>query len=239
MNFSSEIEGKKVVIIGGTAGMGLSIAKMAKFNKADVIIASRTNEKVHKIKTEFNFKGQVLDLMNEESIISFFNEMGNIDYLIIPGSQVKIDSLQETSKDHFEYSLRSKLIGPALCCKYAKFNKGGSITLFSGALSRRPMNGVALLGAINGGVESLVKGLALELSPIRVNCISPGLVRDTDAYLDMPEASREGMFKGFAESVPAKKVGTGDDIALATLSIMINTFITGSIIDVDGGAIIR
>lgn len=239
MNFSSEIEGKKVVIIGGTAGMGLAIAKMAKQNKANVTIASRTIEKVDKIKNELNVNGYAIDLMSEESIISFFKEMGAIDYLIIPGSQVKIDSLEETSKDNFEYSIRSKLIGPALCCKYAQINIGGSVTLFSGALSRRPVNGVALLGAINGGVESLVKGLALELSTIRINCISPGLVRDTDAYSDMPEDAREGMFKGFAESVPAKKVGTGHDIAMATLSIMTNTFITGSIIDVDGGAIIR
>jgi NAD(P)-dependent dehydrogenase (short-subunit alcohol dehydrogenase family) len=239
MNFSSEIEGKKVVIIGGTAGMGLAIAKMAKQNKANVTIASRTIEKVNKVKNELNVNGIAIDLMNEESIISFFKEIGTIDYLIIPGSQVKIESLEDTSKDDLEFSIRSKLIGPALCCKYARFNPGGSVTLFSGALSRRPVKGVALLGAVNGGVESLVKGLALELSPIRINCISPGLVRDTDAYLDMPEAAREGMFKGFAESVPAKKVGTGNDIAMATLSIMTNTFITGSIIDVDGGAIIR
>ena len=228
-----------MVVIGGTAGMGLAIAKLAKENNAQVFVASRTPEKVNAVKKDLHVEGASIDLMNEESIMKFFKNIGFIDYLIIPGSQVKIDSLKETSRDDLEFSIRSKLIGPALCCKYASFNPGGSITLFSGALSRRPVNGVALLGAINGGVESMVKGLALELSPIRINCISPGLVRDTDAYLEMPESAREEMFKGFANSVPAKKVGTGLDIAMATLSIMTNTFMTGAIVDVDGGAIIR
>ena len=239
MNFSKELEGKKIVVIGGTAGRGLAIAKLAHENNAKVIIASRTIDKINKLKQEIGLDGFAIDLMNEESIINFFRTVGALDFLVIPGSQVKIESLNETSRDDFEFSIRSKLIGPSLCCKHAKFNAGGSITLFSGALSRRPVSGVALLGAINGGVESLVKGLALELSPIRINCISPGLVFDTDAYLDMPESARAGMFKGFAESVPAKKVGSSYDIALATLSIMTNTFITGAIIDVDGGALIR
>ena len=239
MNFKNELEGKKVVVIGGTAGMGLAIAKLASLNGAKVVVASRSQSKVDEVSKQLGAQGFTMDLASEHSIIDFFESVGEFDYLIIPGSQVKIEHVSETSKSDLEFSLSTKFVGPALCCKHARIKTGGAITLFSGALSRRPVSGVALLGAINGGVESLSKGLALELSPVRVNCISPGLVRDTEAYNDIPTEAREKMFAEFAESVPAKRVGKTEDIAAATLSIMTNPFMTGAIIDVDGGAIIR
>ena len=239
MNFKNELEGKKVVVIGGTAGMGLAIAKLAKLNGAQLVVASRSQAKVDEVSKQLGAQGLTMDLASENSIMNFFKSIGEFDYLVIPGSQVKIEHVSETSKSDLEFSLSTKFVGPALCCKYARIKSGGAITLFSGALSRRPVAGVALLGAINGGVESLTKGLALELSPVRVNCISPGLVRDTDAYNDIPVDAREKMFAEFASSVPAKRVGQTEDIASATLAIMTNPFVSGAIIDVDGGAIIR
>jgi len=110
--------------------------------------------------------------------------------------------------------------------------------LFSGILSRRPDKGSPILAAINSAVETLGKALAVELAPIRVNVISPGMTRDTGAYLGMPDKAREDMFSGVAQSLLVKRVGLPSDIASVAIELMSNSFITGTVIDVDGGGLL-
>jgi NAD(P)-dependent dehydrogenase (short-subunit alcohol dehydrogenase family) len=135
----------------------------------------------------------------------------------------------------------AKFFGPYLTAKAALpyLRDGGSITFFSGALSRRPGMNCSGLGAVNGAVESLTYGLALELGPrLRVNCVSPGMIR-SDAYAAVPEAAREEMYAATGESLPLRRVGTVDEAAEAALFLMANTFTTGHVLDVDGGHMIR
>jgi NAD(P)-dependent dehydrogenase (short-subunit alcohol dehydrogenase family) len=109
--------------------------------------------------------------------------------------------------------------------------------LFSGALSRRPGTGSSLLGMANAAIESLTKALALELAPrLRANCISPGLTR-TEAFAGMPAEAQEAMFKGFGASIPAQRSGEATDLGEASASLMLNGWITGVVLDVDGGKI--
>jgi NAD(P)-dependent dehydrogenase (short-subunit alcohol dehydrogenase family) len=134
-------------------------------------------------------------------------------------------------------SMRSKFVGPLLCARYAKFKANASLTFFSGSLSRKPGNS-SLLGAINAAVETLAKGLAIELAPVRVNVISPGLTRDTNAFNSMPEAAREQMFSGYAKKLPVGRVGLPKDFGQAAVFLTTCSFVTGSIIDVDGGGLL-
>ena len=110
--------------------------------------------------------------------------------------------------------------------------------MFSGILSQRPDKGSAILAAINSAVETLGKALAVELAPVRVNVISPGMTRDTGAYLGMPEPAREEMFANVAKALPVKRVGRPADIASVAVELMTNSFITGAVIDVDGGGLL-
>ena len=236
MNFDN----KKVIVIGGSAGMGLNIAKEAHKKGASIVIGGRTLEKLEAAAKEIgeNVEFKVIDTMNEESVKSFFEKVGAIDYLVTPGSSVKTSNIKELPVEDAMYTMNNKFFGQYLCAKYAQINEGGSITLFSGILSRRPGQSDSILSPTNAAVESLGKALARELAPIRVNTVSPGLVAGTDAYKMMPEDMREGMYNYVSSVLPLGKVGNPQEIANATLMVMANTFITGTTIDIDGGGLL-
>jgi NAD(P)-dependent dehydrogenase (short-subunit alcohol dehydrogenase family) len=232
------LNNQTIVVIGGTSGMGLSIAKLAIESGASVIVASRSAEKVASISASLGCIGHPIDTTSESSVQNFFDRVGPIDHLAIPGSSVRTGSLKEAPLSAGEFTFQSKFFGPYLCAKYAQIKSGGSITLFSGILSRRPgLNDVVLAG-VNAAVEAMGRALARDLAPVRVNTISPGMTRGTSAYLSMPDEAREGMYSAIAGRLPVGRVGTGEDIAAAALMLMTNGFITGVTLDVDGGGVL-
>jgi len=107
----------------------------------------------------------------------------------------------------------------------------------SGFLSIRPRPNSAVVSVANGALESMTRALALELAPIRVNCVSPGLI-DTPIRAAMPEAARKEMLAKAAAALPVRRVGLGDDVAKQILAFMTNDFATGSIVYLDGGGLI-
>ncbi len=227
-----------VVVIGGTSGMGYAIAKLSASRGADVIIGSRTAEMVDQAAKEIGSSGHVIDSTDEQSVIAFFEQAGEIDHLVVTGSSVKTGTLAELPLEDAELTFRSKFFGPYLCAKHARIRPTGSITLFSGILSRRPGKNDSILGPVNAAVEALGRALARDLAPVRVNTISPGMTRDTGAYVGMLESAREAMYDSIAEKLPVGCVGTPDDLAEATLALMTNRFITGVTLDVDGGGVL-
>jgi len=237
---SNLLGGKKVVVVGGSSGMGFAVAKLSHEAGATVVLASRSKDKLLAKAKELGNDVQVqeLDTTREESIKSAFANVGKIDHLVIPGSSTKTGPLKSLSVADAEFTMRSKFFGPYLCAKYAELDPEGSLTLFSGVLSQRPGTGMPILGAVNAAVEGLGRALALELAPVRVNVVSPGMTRDTGAYLSMPEEAREGMFKLVADHLPVKRVGTPHDLASISLALMTNPFITGVIVPVDGGGLL-
>jgi NAD(P)-dependent dehydrogenase (short-subunit alcohol dehydrogenase family) len=235
-----ELEGKKVVIVGAGSGMGLGVARLAAEVRAHVVLAGRTRAKLDAAAAEIGSQAvaAVIDTTSEDSVRSFFQAQGPIDHLVIPGSAIRTGSLRDASLDDGLYSMQSKFWGPYLCAKYAQIREGGSIVLFSGILSRRPGHNDCVLAPINAAVEALGRALARDLAPIRVNVISPGMTSGTDAYAKMPEASRAAMYQAISANLPVGKVGTPYEIAKATLMLMENTFITGVVLDVDGGGLL-
>lgn len=233
------LENKKIVIIGGTSGMGLATAKAAIAARAEVIIASRSQEKLTAAQKDIGsgVLTQTIDLMQEDLIREFFQTVGSIDHLVVSGSSVKSGSLRELATADAQRSMASKFWGPYLAAKHAQINSNGSIVLFSGILSRKPSAGMAIVSAINAAVEGLGRALAVELAPIRVNVISPGLVA-TPVYEGMLPEQRESMFQSAASHLPVGRIGNPEEIAATVIHLMENGYITGAVIDVDGGGLL-
>jgi NAD(P)-dependent dehydrogenase (short-subunit alcohol dehydrogenase family) len=233
------IENESVVIIGGSSGRGLAIAKEAADAGAAVIIAGRSQSRLDDARRAISgdVTVHIVDVSDEKSIMKLFGSIGSFDHLVISGSSVKTGQLCDFSLGDARASMDSKFWGAYMAARYAQIRPRGSITFFSGILSRRPSPGSASLAAINAAVEALGRALAVELAPIRVNVVSPGLT-DTPAHAQMPDDVRKGMFAAAAKRLPVGRVGKPEDIASLTLELMRNTFLTGVVVDVDGGAML-
>ena len=231
---------QKVLVIGGSSGMGMAVATASADAGAEVLIASRSESRLKEAAAKIGsgVKWHPVDFTDEISVKRLFDFAGPIDHLVIPGSAVRTGPLKDLPIADAKFSMDSKFFGPYLAVKEAQVKPQGSIILFSGILSRRPDKGSAILAAVNAAVETLGKALAVELAPVRVNVISPGMTRDTGAYLGMPDPAREEMFSGVARSLPVKRVGLPSDIASVAIELMSNSFITGTVIDVDGGGLL-
>jgi NAD(P)-dependent dehydrogenase (short-subunit alcohol dehydrogenase family) len=231
---------QSVVVVGGSSGMGRAIAAAAAECGARVVVTSRSADKAGQVATAMgtNVSGRAIDTTNEDAIRAFFADTGEIDHLVISASQVKTGPLTELPLADALATFQSKFFGPYLCAKHARVKPGGSITFFSGILSRRPGRNDAILAGVNAAVEAMGRALARDLAPTRVNTISPGLTRDTNAFEAMPASTREGMFAAVGAALPVGRVGLPLDIAHAAIFLMATPFVTGITLDVDGGGLL-
>ncbi len=236
------LNGKTVVVLGGGSGIGKAIAQAASDGGANVVLSSRTRSKLEQVAETIGGASVVpVDMTDSASVERWAAELPQIDHLVISASSAAHGAFQELEEDALRSMFEAKFFGPYRAAKAAlgKINPGGSITFFSGVLSRRPGMNCSGLGAVNGAVESLSYGLGLELGPlIRVNCVSPGMVR-SEAYDGLPEDAREVMYDATGQSLPLGRVGTVEEAASAALYLMTNTFSTGVVLDVDGGHMVR
>jgi NAD(P)-dependent dehydrogenase (short-subunit alcohol dehydrogenase family) len=233
------LNGKRVVIVGGTSGIGLSTAKAFLDESAQVIIASRSASKLSEAKKALgdNVETYELDFRNEEKVAEFFNNVGKFDHLVITAGDGAMGHFSELPVGNAKEAFDSKFWGQYVSARAAipHLNNKGSITLTSGVYGIRPPKGATTLAAINSAIEGLVRGLAVDLSPLRVNVVSPGIV-DTPIYAGMPEEQRQSMFNGIAQQLPVGRIATPEDIAQSYVYLAKNGFTTGSVILIDGGA---
>jgi NAD(P)-dependent dehydrogenase (short-subunit alcohol dehydrogenase family) len=231
------LAGKKVVVVGGSSGIGLATAELAKAQGAEVIIASRSADKVKAAAAKVGATGIVADVTNDESVVNLFKTCGPVDHVVVSAAQLKSGPFKTVSMEDARSTLEGKLWGAWRVARAAEIKAGGSLTLVSGFLSIRPRPNSAIVGAANGAIESLTRALALELAPVRVNCVSPGII-DTPIRAGMPEAARKDMLAKIASGLPVGRVGLGEDIGMQILAFMANGFATGAIVYIDGGALI-
>tara|TARA_R100001369_G_C3316785_1_gene168231 strand:- start:1276 stop:1998 length:723 start_codon:yes stop_codon:yes gene_type:complete len=233
------LENKTVVIIGGSQGIGLETAKEAIEKGANVTIASRSLEKLEKAKNYLN--GNVttyqLDGSKEQEVKTFFDKFDKVNHLVISSSGGYGGAIKDLDMEAAKALFDSKLWVQMNAAKHAspKMGKGDSITLFSGIVSKKAIIGQMPYTGIGGAVESLGKMLALELAPTRVNVIAPGFIHTTawDAY--MPEEQQQEFFTGFAETLPVKQIGVAKDVTKGVLFFMESDYVTGAVLDIDGG----
>jgi len=231
------LKGKSVVVVGGSSGIGLATAQLAKAEGAAVTIASRSAERLRAAAGASGLRAIEADVTNDASVEQLFRECGRVDHVVVTAAQIRSGPFKTLSMDDARATMESKFWGAWRVARCADIAPGGSLTIVSGFLSIRPRPAAAIVGAANGALESLARSLALELAPVRVNAVSPGVV-DTPIRAAMPEDARRKMLEQTAAALPVGRVGSAEDIARQILAFMTIGFATGSIVYLDGGGTI-
>lgn len=230
------LTGKKIVVVGGSSGIGLATAELAQKQGAQVTIASRNAERLKAAADKIGAAAIPADVSNDDSVAALFRACGPVDHVVVTAAQLRSGPFKTVSMDDVRATFEGKFWGAWRCARAAEIRPGGSLTLVSGFLSVRPRPASAIVSAANGALESLTRALALELAPVRVNCVSPGII-DTPIRAAMPDAARKEMLAKTAAGLPVGRVGLAEDIALQIHAFIGNSFATGSIVYIDGGAL--
>lgn len=231
------LTGKKIVVVGGSSGIGLATAELAQKQGAQVTIASRNAERLKAAADKIGAAAIPADVSSDDSVAALFRACGPVDHVVVTAAQLRSGPFKTVSMDDVRATFEGKFWGAWRCARAAEIRPGGSLTLVSGFLSVRPRPASAIVSAANGALESLTRALALELAPVRVNCVSPGII-DTPIRAAMPEAARKEMLAKTAAGLPVGRVGLAEDIALQIHAFIGNSFATGSIVYIDGGALV-
>lgn len=216
----------RIVVLGGSSGIGLAVAGAAVEAGWDVTIASRNAARI-----DLPAEKIVLDVRDSDSVRRTFSTLGPIDHLVSTTVERAAGLLKELDLDAARRAFDVKLWGPLAAVQAAQVRE--SIVLVSGGAATVPIRGSGATAAVNGAVEALVRTLAVELAPVRVNAVSPGTI-DTPTWQSMPQAARERIFS-HAACIPAGRVGRPEEVADAILLLLRNGFVTGSVLPVDGG----
>lgn len=234
------LSNKRVVLLGGTSGIGFATAQVAAREGAEVVVSSSKPASVQRALAHLpdGSEGHVLDLSREEQVRDFFDRLGEFDHLVFTaGEQLQLEELAAISLEQARRFFDLRFWGAFIAAKYGsrRIRTGGSIVLTSGTAGQRPKKGWTVAASIVGAVEALTRALAVELAPIRVNVVCPGLVR-TDLWDNMPEATRSAMYQATSQALPVGRIGEASDLAETYLYLMREGYSTGQVIIVDGGA---
>ena len=232
---STSLQDRTVVVIGRSSGIARAVAESAVSAGAQVIVAGRDPEALAEA-YEGKFRAERVDVTDDASIASFAAALGPIDHLVSTASARARGVLGELDRGAVLNSINTKVLGPLMLAKHfaPQIAADGSFTLFSGVAAFKPAVGYLGVAITNGAADFLTRCLALELAPIRVNAISPGVI-DTGAWDAMGEEGKQAYFDHFRTHNPARRIGTSQDIADAVLFAMTNPFLTGVTLRVDGG----
>jgi len=230
----------KIVVIGGTSGIGLAVAQGAMAEGAELVVGSSTPAKVQAIaQTLPGAKSHEVDVKNHDSVKSFFERVGAFDHLVftagdwngprrVPVEQLDLNSAASLFAVRFWGALAAVKFG------HKFIRKNGSITLTDGMIAQRPQPGSAVSTAMAGAVEHLTRGLAVELAPLRVNAVCPGAIR-TEIWNSMPADQREARLAAMTKRLPVARIGEPQEVAEAYLYLLRAGYTTGQVLYVDGG----
>jgi NAD(P)-dependent dehydrogenase (short-subunit alcohol dehydrogenase family) len=242
MELGNGLQNKRVVVLGGSSGIGLAAAGFAASQGAKVVIASSNQERVQ-IAVESiggETEGHALDISDERAIEAFFAKLGPFDHLVFTaGDALALNELAATDLKQARRAFELRYWGALAAVKYGSphIRKGGSIVLTTGIAGKRPRKGWVVAASVCGTIEALTRALAVELAPIRVNAVSPGVVR-TNLWQTMNATEREQLFESVGSRLPVGRVGEPYDIAQAYVFLMQEGFATGQTIVVDGGTVL-
>ncbi|MFF5208145.1 SDR family oxidoreductase [Streptosporangium sp. NPDC000396] len=234
---STSLRGSRLVVIGAGAHTGRSLAVTASAAGADLVLAGPDLRALEQTAGEMAGPARVVpvDLSDEESIAKLAVEVGGFDHLVSTAAMPANGPVTQLDLDAVRRAFAAKVIGPLLLAKHlaGQVRDGGSFTFFSGVAAWRPAPGRTVMATTNGALAFLVEALAVELAPIRVNAVSPGIV-DSGSW-DAMGADKEAFLRGVAERNPARRVGTPEDLVQAVLFAIGNPYVTGTVLHVDGG----
>lgn len=229
----------RVLVAGGSSGIGLSAAQLLIDCGAEVIIGGRDVEKLDRAKKQLGSQVTTVafDAAKSEDRTRALINIGNFNHLVLALSGGKgAGSFNQVTQKDLRSGFESKFWPHFLLAQESLpyLDQYGSITFVSAISARAANPGTAGLSAINSAIEGLVKPLAVELKPRRVNAVSPG-VTDTPWWNWMPEEQKRSVFDQYSKATPVGRIGRPEDIAQAIVFLIGNTFMTGCVLECDGG----
>lgn len=236
------MNGQQVIVVGGSSGMGLATARAAARDGAHVTIASSNRERINAALRELpdGCAGAVLDVRDDTQVAAVLEQFEEVDHLVFTaGDDVTFRPLAELDLRDARSILDVRFWGAVAVIKHAigRLSPKGSISLTTGTVGQRPTHGAALAAAGAGAAEALVRGLAVELAPIRVNAVRAGAIR-TPMWDRVAAPQRDAIFASLAQRTLVRTVGEPEQIAMAHLYLMHNDYVTGTTLAVDGGSLL-
>ena len=230
------LQDKTVVVVGRPSGIARAITLLARSEGARVVVAGRDRGKLANAYDDPGITADVVDVTDDASIATLAESVGPVDHVVSTASARARGKLADLDRKNLQMSFDTKVIGPTMLAKHfaPRMNAGGSFVLFSGVNAFKVNVGYLGVAITNGAVDFLTRSLAVELAPIRVNTISPGVI-DTGAWDSLGEDGKRDYFEHVGSSNPTRRIGTPADVAGAVLFAMTNTFLTGVTLKIDGG----
>jgi len=235
---NDSLHGKKILVVGGSSGIGAAAATAFAQLGAVVTIASRDPARVNADATPgAQVRTEALDITDTAAVDAFCARAGQFDHVVISAAKTATGAVRALPLADAQAAMDSKFWGAYRVARSIDIAPDGSLTFVSGYLSVRPNASSVLQGAINAALEALARGLALELSPVRVNTVSPGLIA-TPLWDKLAPDARDAMYAGAAQRLPARRVGQPKDVANAIVYLATTPYATGSTVLIDGGGAI-
>jgi len=240
--FNMSLENKRVVLIGGTAGFGLATAQAVAAAGGHVVVVSSSSANIASALAELpdGAQGEKVDVREEAQVKALFDRIGAFDHLVYTaGEALTLAPVLDTDTAVARQFFEIRFWGAYVAVKYATphIRPGGSIVLSSGGSSQRPGAGWAVASSALGAMEALARALAVELAPIRVNVVRPGMVA-TDLWQEFPPEVREDLFRTTGARLPVGRIGESADVARTYVHMMEQEYATGTIVTVDGGGLL-
>jgi NAD(P)-dependent dehydrogenase (short-subunit alcohol dehydrogenase family) len=231
------LRGQSVVVVGGSAGIGLETARLARTEGADVVLTARDAERLRHAAADVGAKSTAaFDAGDPAAVEGFFRDSGPIDHVLITGPGPHYRSLAEITFEEARLAVSEHLLIAFWVARHAapRIRPGGAVLFMGGTGARRPRRGLALVSAVTAAMPALTAGLALELAPVRVNLIAAGFV-DTPLSASLLGDQLDARRQELRETLPIRRVVGPTDVAALAVHLMANTAVTGATFDVDGG----
>jgi NAD(P)-dependent dehydrogenase (short-subunit alcohol dehydrogenase family) len=231
------LTGQHIVIVGGSSGVGLAIAAHSVRAGARLTVLARDLAKLRKAARSLggDVQARSVDLRRPETLAPALHELGAVDHLVITAGTFRPALLSASDAADWRGVFEERLIGPLGLIQALAPALRRSIVLFSGTIARRPSAGFVAVAAAAAGVEAAARALAVELAPLRVNAVAPGML-DTPMLDAVLGARKAALISATAERLPARRVGTATDAASAALFLMTNPYMSGATLQIDGGS---
>lgn len=227
------LAGQDLLIVGGGSGIARALAADAVAEGASVTLAGRDPQRLASVAAEVGAATARIDLTDEGSIAAFAATSGPLDHVVSLAAAPANGPVGELDRDAVHTAFDAKVVGPLLLAKHLAPLVRGSFLLFSGVAAWRPAPGRSVMATTNGAVAFLAQALAVELSPVRVNALSPGIV-DSGQW-DRLGDGKDAFLAATAAANPARRTGTPAQLSAAARSLLTNPFVTGTTLHVDGG----
>jgi len=232
------LAGQTVVVVGGSAGIGLEAAKQVRAAGGDVVLAARNAARLERVGRELNaVSTTAFDAMDPDRLERFLREVpGRVDHVLVTAGSPSYTPLDEIdiTEAAGDFGGRIAMMLAAARAAREKVRPGGTVLFIGGTGGRRPAPGMAVIGAVTAALPAMTANLALEIAPVRVNLIAPGFV-DTPLSAALLGDELDARREQLRTTLPIGRVVGPEDVAALALHLMVNDALTGATYDIDGG----